>query len=127
MLATRLVVSRRGTESPRRFGFTLVELLVVIALIGALVALLMPALQLAREAARRAECQNNLRMLTHGALQHENAHQFLPTGGWWGAWVGDPDLGVGSTQPGAWIYCLMPYVEQTAVAQLARERPGAAP
>jgi prepilin-type N-terminal cleavage/methylation domain-containing protein len=62
----------------RRRGFTLVELLVVIAIIGILVALLLPAIQAAREAARRMSCQNNLHNLAIAVLNYENAKKALP-------------------------------------------------
>ncbi len=62
----------------RRRGFTLVELLVVIAIIGILIALLLPAVQAAREAARRAQCANNLRQLAIGMLNYEQTHKTFP-------------------------------------------------
>ena len=60
-------------RSRRPLGFTLVELLVVIAIIGILVALLLPAVQAAREAARRAQCKNHLKQLSLGCLMHQDA------------------------------------------------------
>jgi len=99
-------------------GFTLVELLVVITIIGILIALLLPAVQSAREAARRAQCMNNLKQLGLAALSHHEAHGHFPVTGWGGRWVGDPDRGFGLNQPGGWIYNILPYVEQTALHDL---------
>jgi len=63
---------------PRQAAFTLVELLVVIAIIGILVALLLPAIQAARESARRSSCQNNLKQLALATLNYESAKKHLP-------------------------------------------------
>ena len=73
-------------------GFTLVELLVVIAIIGILVALLLPAIQAAREAARRSQCQNHLKQMITGMLLHESTHGHFPVGGYDPTHSGDPDL-----------------------------------
>jgi prepilin-type N-terminal cleavage/methylation domain-containing protein/prepilin-type processing-associated H-X9-DG protein len=96
----------------RRLGFTLVELLVVITIIGILIALLLPAVQAARESARRIQCTNHLKQLALGCMTHENATGRFPTNGWGFAWTGDADRGTDWRQPGGWIYNILPYVEQ---------------
>lgn len=101
-----------------RSGFTLVELLVVIAIIGILVAMLLPAVQAARESARRSTCTNQLKQLGLAVLLHESNHTQLPTGGWGHFWIGDPDRGFGQSQPGGWLYNVLPYIEQQALYDL---------
>ncbi|MEM9353056.1 MAG: DUF1559 domain-containing protein [Planctomycetota bacterium] len=102
----------------RPSGFTLVELLVVIAIIGILVALLLPAIQSAREAARRIQCQNNLKQIGLGSLNHESTYGFYMTGGYSFDWVADPDRGFDEKQPGGWAYSLLPFIEQQALRDL---------
>ncbi len=88
-------------KTPR--GFTLVELLVVIAIIGILVGLLLPAVQAAREAARRMQCTNNIRQLGLAVHNYESANRRLPSG-----WIANNAHG----EPGwGWAAALLPYME----------------
>lgn len=107
-------------------GFTLVELLVVIAIIGILVALLLPAVQAAREAARRTQCTNNLKQLTLGIVNLESTTGRLPSSGWYGSWTGDPDRGTGKDQPGGWLFSILPYLEQPDLRDLGAGLSGTA-
>ena len=91
----------------RHCAFTLVELLVVIAIIGVLVALLLPAVQAAREAARRSSCQNNLKQL---GIAFHNRHDQLGTL--------PPGAGPSGCCWGTWIVLTLPYMEQQAMADL---------
>ncbi len=106
-----------------RTAFTLVELLVVIAIIAMLVTLLLPAVQAAREAARRTACINHLKQLGLAILNHEGAHGHFPTNGWGYQWVGDPDRGFAEDQPGGWIFNVLPFIEESSVHGLAADFP----
>jgi prepilin-type N-terminal cleavage/methylation domain-containing protein len=101
-------------------AFTLVELLVVIAIIGILIALLLPAVQAAREAARKTQCQNNLKQLGLACLNHNDVQKHFPTGGWGFYWTGDPDRGFHQDQPGGWCYNLLPYMEEIQVHDVGK-------
>jgi prepilin-type processing-associated H-X9-DG protein len=113
-----------------RTGLTLLELLLITAIIGVLVALLLPAIQRVRESASRATCASNLKQIGLALQQFHDIHGFFPNNGgslglpgskpaiasvkagkpkWWG--VGDPRYSPGM-QPGSWAYAVLPYLEQ---------------
>src|SRR5687768_8188062 len=103
-------------------AFTLVELLVVIAIIGVLVALLLPAVQAAREAARRTSCLNNLTQLGIALHNYEFHHETLPPGST------NPDGPIRSEAEGihvSWIVKVLPYIEQNAMSNKFDQSAGA--
>ncbi len=109
-----------GRFSRPRSGFTLVELLVVIAIIGILVALLLPAIQAAREAARRSQCSNNIRQLMLGLALYEQAKKAYPAGAYWydsdTDCVNDPKAANPCEKlRGTYITRILPYIEENAL------------
>jgi prepilin-type N-terminal cleavage/methylation domain-containing protein len=110
---------KRGCRTQGAAGFTLVELLVVITIIGILIALLLPAVQAAREAARRVQCSNHLKQLGLAMHGFHQANGALPSGGWgYNGWTPHPDRGIGVDQPGGFVYSLLPYLEQQPLYDL---------
>jgi prepilin-type N-terminal cleavage/methylation domain-containing protein/prepilin-type processing-associated H-X9-DG protein len=110
--------SARDPLRRKRAGFTLIELLAVISIIGVLMALLLPAVQQAREAARRTQCRNNLRQIALAFHEHHDAGQGFPTGGW--EWWTPPTFvngspAIGKDQQAGWGFQILPYIEADAV------------
>lgn len=91
---------------------TLIELLATVAIVGLLIALLLPAVQSARESARRAPCASNMRQLALGILQHTESQGFLPSAGWGRSALGNATRGFGRNQPGGSGYSTLPFIEQ---------------
>lgn len=125
-----------------RKGVTLVELLVILAIVGVLMALLLPAVQMAREASRRTACTNQLKQIGLAFHQHDTLHSMLPTNGGWDGVQTIPSAGAGPAftpfttdfatgttyhwgvgdsarpprlQTGSWLFSLLPYIEQESL------------
>lgn len=111
----RNIPSRKGEN-----GFTLVELLVVIAIIGILIALLLPAVQAAREAARRMTCTNNIKQVSLAFQTFHDTHKRFPGGGYDPIWrsyrqANAPATSLGNTHVYSFLIVLLPFIEQTAI------------
>lgn len=113
-----------------RRGFTLAELMVVIAIVGMLIALLLPAVQTARESARRSSCQNNLKQIAMAVLQHESSHGRLPKAtvvsegthdancvGCWNprSEAMQATVAPGQTHGTSWMLEILPFIDEAAI------------
>ena len=104
---------RRGLAPRRRgAGFTLIELLVVIAIIAVLIALLLPAVQQAREAARRTQCKNNLKQIALALHNYAETHRIFPLETYFG------ERADGSFYYNSWVPQILPFFEQAGLANL---------
>ncbi len=104
-----MVAENRKSETRNRKlrAFTLVELLVVITIIGILIALLLPAVQAAREAARRIQCGNHLKQIGLALLSYESANRILPPGAFWSCADG--------SRKGSMLVHILPFIEQQSL------------
>lgn len=117
-----LVRTQGGIMESKRshpLGFTLVELLVVIAIIGILVALLLPAIQAAREAARRTTCVNQLKQMGLALLNYESTNNEFPTGGT-EPWHNEGHDSVRFGNGYGWMVQILPYVENAALQDISK-------
>ena len=105
-------MSAPGAPRRNRLGFTLIELLVVIAIIAVLIALLLPAVQQAREAARRAQCKNNLKQIGLALHNYASTHRIFPLETYYG------ERADGSFYYNSWVPQILPQIEQTGLANL---------
>lgn len=106
---SHLTAAAKSSSASTRKGFTLVELLVVIAIIGVLVSLLLPAVQAARESARRSSCSNNMKQMALGTIEYEDSFKTLPFG----------NLGGAAFTAGFSTHArILPYIDQDNVYQM---------
>ncbi|HAW30013.1 MAG TPA: prepilin-type cleavage/methylation domain-containing protein, partial [Planctomycetaceae bacterium] len=127
MLRLLSLVKPVNPTSKKRRGFTLIELLVVIAIIAILIALLFPAVQQAREAARRSSCKNNLKQLGIALQNYHDTHNVFPPGGVIGDCAGSPptnltglqECGSGQSLGGNWLLYILPQMEQSSLWEKA--------
>ncbi len=95
----------------------------VIAIIGILIGLLLPAINAAREAAQRMQCQNNLKQTGLACINHVSTHGIYPTGGWGFFWTGDPNRGFKEAKPGGWVFNILPFLEFNSLHEMGSNGP----
>jgi prepilin-type N-terminal cleavage/methylation domain-containing protein len=105
-------------------GFTLIELLIVVGIICLLIQILVPAVMSAQEAARRTQCENNMRQIGLAVMHHHDSVGHYPTGGWGPLWQGDPVRGRGKDQPGSWIFNVLDFLDQNSVRSMTAGKTG---
>ena len=112
----RVSVVRRQKKA----AFTLIEMLVVIGILSLLMALLITSVSSARDAMRRMQCKNNLAQIGRACQSHVSKLGYFPSSGWGSMWTGDPDHGFGATQPGGWIYNILPFLDLDKIHDIGK-------
>ncbi|MCH9652728.1 MAG: DUF1559 domain-containing protein [Planctomycetes bacterium] len=102
----------RSKDLQKNRGFTLIELLVVIAIIAILIALLLPAVQQAREAARRSTCKNGLKQIALGLHNYHDSHRTFPPGAVWYGTGSAPANGREANWGTTWVVQVLPFIDQ---------------
>ncbi|NBW85801.1 MAG: DUF1559 domain-containing protein [Planctomycetia bacterium] len=114
------------TRAGQRRGMTLVEVLVVIAIIASLVALLLPAVNLARESARRTQCANRLKQIYEATNSHVDAWETFPSAGWGSGDMPSSDAGYRDQQPGGWLWNILDYTDNQELRRVGTGLTGTA-
>ncbi len=111
---------------PRGFrdGMTILELTTVLCVLCLLIQLLLPAVQSAREAARRLQCATHLKQMGLASMVHHDLWGRFPSGGWHFHWIGEPERGTDQDQPGSWVYNLLDYLGQSDLRRMGRDQVG---
>jgi prepilin-type processing-associated H-X9-DG protein len=110
IIRSRLPLLPRRCRS--RTGFSALELGIVLFVVVDLLLLFMPKIESAAETSRAAKCAFQLQRLGNAAIEHARIHGYFPSGGWGTSWLGDPDRKFGRSQPGGWMYSILPYAGQ---------------
>ncbi len=110
---------KREFDRCHRRGFTIVELLIVGAVMAVLLSLILPAIQRSRAAARRINCQNHLRQIALASQQHASLWGHIPSNGWGSTWMGISNRGAGRHQSGSWVFNILPQCDQSVLHQQA--------
>ena len=100
-------------------GFSLIEVLVTILILSFIITLLLPGLQNARESARQVSCKHNLARLSESCIRHESIVGHYPSAGWSYQWLGIGSRQTDGSQPGGWIFNILPYIDGKRIKEIS--------
>ena len=113
-----------GASMIRKHGTTMIELLVTMSGVAALATLALPAVQGVRESARLLSCRHNVSQLAQACINHETSLSCYPSGGWGPVWLGLPGRRGEASQPGSWVFSILPYMSENGGSALPVRRLG---